>query len=142
MTDEPELLSRLVGGDLRTLLRLLDGSDVEELELELGDTKLAFQRDLADAARPAAAGAAVSEEQAAGTTVVAERVGFFHLPEGNQPQAGDHVRAGQVVGVIDSLNVPTPVPAPHAGRIDRVLVEDGQPVEYGQPLFVIAPEEG
>jgi acetyl-CoA carboxylase biotin carboxyl carrier protein len=142
VTDDPELLSRLVSGELRTLLRLLDGSDVEELELELGDTKLAFKRDLGAAAPATAAGISPSEEQSAGTTVVAERVGFFHFPEGNQPQAGDHVKVGQVVGVIDSLNVPTPVPAPHAGRIDQVLVEDGQPVEYGQPLLVIQAEEG
>ena len=76
--------------------------------------------------------------------VLAERVGFFHHPtEAEGPlKAGDRVAAGQVLGIIDSLSVPIPLQAARAGRVEEVLVEDGQPVEFGQPLFVLRPETG
>jgi biotin carboxyl carrier protein len=136
-----ELLARLIDGELRALLRLLDGSDVEELELEMGAVRFAFRRDLSDVAPSSAEPTAASDEDQAGTPLVAERVGFFHFPDAVRPQVGDSIKAGQVVGVIDSLNVPSPVAASLGGRIAQVLVDDGQPVEYGQPLLLIEPEE-
>jgi biotin carboxyl carrier protein len=74
------------------------------------------------------------------TFVVAERVGFFHYGGGNGAaplKVGDQVVSAQVLGVINSLSVSTPVPSPCSGVLDEVLVEEGQPVEYGQPLFVV-----
>lgn len=136
-------LERLVGGELRALLRMLDGSDVEELELEMGETRLAFRRDLSAVAAPEpSAEDSSSFEDQTGTPILAERVGFFHFPDTGGPRVGEQVKAGQVVGVIDSLNIPSPVAAPLAGRVEQVLVEHGQPVEYGQVLLVIAAEEG
>jgi acetyl-CoA carboxylase biotin carboxyl carrier protein len=51
--------------------------------------------------------------------------------------AGDEVTAGQAIGAIDSLGIPTNVDAPQAGTVEDVLVGDGSPVEYGQPLLVL-----
>ena len=144
MPDDREQLARLAGGELRELLRLLEGSDVEELELEVSGTKLYFKRDLAATAAPAATDGGADQAtppEPASTRLVAERVGFFHFPDGGAPRAGERVRADQVVGVVDSLNIASPVTTPSAGQIAEVLVEDGQPVEYGQLLFVIGPEE-
>ena len=76
--------------------------------------------------------------------VTAERVGFFRASghqAGPARRVGDRVAAGALLGAIDSLSVPIPVPAPCPGRIDEVLVEDGQAVEYGQPLFVLLLDE-
>ena len=139
---DDELLARLAGGELRELLSLLDGSSVEELELELAGTRLFVKR--RPSAEPPASDSHVSAAAAGSEAafVVAERVGFFHFPadRGQIPTVNDAVTAGQVLGVIDSLNVPIPVLAPSAGRLEEVLVEEGQPVEYGHPLFVILPE--
>ena len=50
---------------------------------------------------------------------------------------GDQVKAGQLVATIESLNVINEVETPIAGRFVEILVQEGQPVEYGQPLMVI-----
>ena len=145
MPSDQEILSRLAQGELRELLDLVGASDVEELELEISGTRLSLRR---APRQPARAALAVDLDAApgpvgAGTNfVVAELVGFFHElaePDGGPLRPGLRVRAGRVLGTIDSLNVPIPVTAPIAGRLVEVLVEDGQPVEYGQPLFLIEP---
>jgi len=79
--------------------------------------------------------------------VVAPLVGVFHSwakPKGKPVVVvGDHVKIGQMVGTIQSLNVISEVESPVAGRVAELLVLDGQPVEYGQPLVVIDTlEEG
>ena len=55
---------------------------------------------------------------------------------------GDRVKAGQLVGTIESLNVLNEVETSVAGRVVDVLVHDGQPVEYGQVLMTIESAEG
>ena len=147
MAGDRDALARLADGDLRELLGMVEGTDIEELELEVAGTRLFFKR-------PAAGGspqAPVAEKEPTPDSgrveadfVLAERVGFFHYPtDAEGPlKAGDRVAAGQVLGVIDSLSVPIPLQAARAGRVEEVLVEDGQPVEFGQPLFVVQPESG
>lgn len=145
MPSDQEILSRLAQGELRELLDLIGSSDVEELELEISGTRLSLRRAPGQLDRAALA---VGEHATPGPVgaetnfVVAELVGFFHHPaepDGGVARPGLRVRAGRVLGTIDSLNVPIPVTAPVAGRVVEVLVEDGQPVEYGQPLFLIEP---
>lgn len=141
---------------LRDLVRLLDRSEVSELEIKQsnGGTRLVLRKakapegssgqTLVPAALP------VSEEQATGPketkhTVVAPLVGVFHTwarPEGKALVAsGDQVKVGQRVGTIQSLNVLNEVESHIAGRISEILVHDGQPVEYGQPLMTIESVE-
>jgi biotin carboxyl carrier protein len=142
---DQEILSWLAQGELRELLDLVGASDVEELELEISGTRLSLRRAPRQSARaeltveePAAPGPVGAET----SFVVAEQVGFFHEPadsDGGVARPGLRIRAGQALGTIDSLNVPIPLTAPIAGRLVEVLVEDGQPVEYGQPLFLIEP---
>ena len=52
-------------------------------------------------------------------------------------QVGDTVEAGQTLMIVEAMKTMNPIPAPKAGRIVEILVEDGQPVEFGEPLVVI-----
>ncbi len=68
----------------------------------------------------------------------AGRVGIFR--EGKQPiGAGDRVSKGSPLGQIDSMRILNPILAEEGGTILEVRVEDGDPVEFGQELFVLAP---
>ncbi|THD65059.1 acetyl-CoA carboxylase biotin carboxyl carrier protein [Phenylobacterium sp.] len=98
----------------------------------------------APAAAPAAASAAVPDAapaRAAGEEVKSPMVGSVYLqPEpGAEPfvKVGDSVAAGQTLMIIEAMKTMNPIPAPKAGRILEILVEDGQPVEFGEPLAVI-----
>ena len=72
-------------------------------------------------------------------SVKAGLVGLFRASR--PPLAvGDSVREGQVVGQIEAMRLMNECFAPQAGSVVAILVEDGQPVEYGQPLFQIMPE--
>ena len=78
-----------------------------------------------------------------GRLVTAPTVGtFYRCPEpGSDPfvQVGDQVRPGQQVAIIEAMKLMLPVEADTAAVITQVLVEDGQSVEYGQPLFALDP---
>jgi biotin carboxyl carrier protein len=147
MAGDQEALARLADGELRELLGMVEGTDIEELELEVSGTRLFFKRPAARTS-PQAPGAEGEPTPGPGRArvdfILAERVGFFHYPtEAEGPlKPGDEVAAGQVLGVIDSLSVPIPLSSARAGRVEEVLVEEGQPVEFGQPLFVLQPELG
>ena len=54
-------------------------------------------------------------------------------------QEGDVVKDGQVLCIIEAMKLMNEIEAKVAGRIARVLVENGQPVEFGQPLFLVDP---
>jgi biotin carboxyl carrier protein len=141
VADDHQTLSRLADGELSELLRLVRNSDIEELELEVAGARLYLKRNPAPVtAEPLAFEDAPTASASGPDFVVSERVGFFHYPDGHRLNVGDEVADGQVLGAIDSLNVPTPVQAKCTGRIDEALVDEGQPVEFGQPLFVIQPE--
>ena len=75
-------------------------------------------------------------------TVSAEVVGIFHAAS-DLPEAGQPVTADRVLGYIESLKVPVPVRAGFEGRLVGQAVEDGQPVDFGETLFIIdsGPEE-
>ena len=53
-------------------------------------------------------------------------------------KVGDRVEKGQTLMIIEAMKVMNALPAPHAGTVGEILVEDGQPVEFGEPLMVIA----
>lgn len=97
---------------------------------------------LATAAAQDPLGQAESEE-APQSFIVARMVGLFHRgagpAEGGEPlvEVGDSVAEGQVVATIEALRKLTEVTSPVAGEITEVLVEDGEPVQYGQELFAV-----
>jgi acetyl-CoA carboxylase biotin carboxyl carrier protein len=70
-------------------------------------------------------------------------VGTCYLaPEPGAPafvKVGDSVKQGQTLLIIEAMKVMNPIRAPHGGTVMRVLVESGSPVEYGEPLIIVAP---
>ena len=99
------------------------------------------------AATGAAAGAAIAPAPAnadapAVGSVSSPMVGTAYLsPEPNAApfvKVGDRVSKGQAILIIEAMKVMNPIPAPHAGTVTQILVQDGQPVEFGEPLMVIA----
>ena len=138
---------------LQHLVRVLDSSDVSELEVRRVDegTRLVLRKVQA----PESSGHSIEDQFVLSASkavtaadpeetehkVVAPLVGTFHVwakPKGGALVAvGDRVKAGQLVGTIESLNVLNEVETTAAGRVVEIFVQDGQPVEYGQVLMTI-----
>jgi acetyl-CoA carboxylase biotin carboxyl carrier protein len=128
---------------LGELLRLLDGSDVEELEVEHAGARFLVRRDLSDAtpvtrvavARP------IPPPRADSFVITAPVVGVFRRNAGGKGEAildaGDGVMAGQVVGAVEAMGMLNRIQSERTGVVQEMLVRDGQPVEYGQPLLVV-----
>ena len=77
----------------------------------------------------------------AGDTVKSPMVGTAYLtPEPDAPnfvKVGDSVKAGQTLLIVEAMKVMNPITAPTAGTVQAILIENGQPVEYDQPLIVV-----
>ena len=90
---------------------------------------------------PAAASVAEAPPRAAGDAVTSPMVGTVYLQpqQGSDPfvKVGDKVQAGQTLFIVEAMKTMNPIPAPKGGRIVEILVEDAQPVEFGEPLAVI-----
>ena len=129
---------------LGELLRLLDGSDVEELEVEHRGARFVVRRDLSDAAEPVPR---VAVERPAplprndSFVITAPVVGVFRRNAGGTGEAildeGDAVIAGQIVGAVEAMGMLNRIQSERPGVVQEMLVRDGQPVEYGQPLLVV-----
>ena len=94
----------------------------------------------APAAAPAAP-AAAEEPAVTGTPVTSPMVGtFYRAPNpGAEPfvKVGDRVEVGQTLGIIEAMKLLNEIEAETAGVIKEICVENAQPVEFGQPLFII-----
>ncbi|MCA3734825.1 MAG: acetyl-CoA carboxylase, biotin carboxyl carrier protein, partial [Phenylobacterium sp.] len=93
----------------------------------------------ASAAEPAAA--APTPAPAAGDAVKSPMVGTVYLqPQPDAPsfvKVGDTVAEGQTLMIVEAMKTMNPIPAPRAGKILEILVLNGQPVEFGEPLAII-----
>ena len=140
---------------LKTLIDLVSESGVAELEITEGDDRVKIVNrvgaaPVAAAAPPAAAPAPAVAAEPAAAPVVAEdtrtinspMVGtFYRAPSpGAKPFAdvGQKVKAGDTVCIIEAMKLLNEIETEYDGVIKEILVENGQPVEFGQPLFVIA----
>ncbi len=141
---------------VRDLAALLDDTNLTEIEVEDGDRKIRVARKAANAAvayapapvaapvaAPAAAAPAPAEAAApaAANAVRSPIVGTAYLSAepGAAPFAavGSAVKAGDTVLIVEAMKVMNAITAPSAGTVKAVLVDNGQPVEYDQPLIVI-----
>ena len=137
---------------IRELAALLKETDLSEIEIETDDLKLRVARQMAQAvsvavpssapAAPAAAGApAAGGGDVPAGSVTSPMVGTTYLsPEpGAAPfvQVGASVSKGQTLMIVEAMKTMNNIPAPRAGTVTKVLVEDGQPVEFGEPLMII-----
>jgi acetyl-CoA carboxylase biotin carboxyl carrier protein len=125
------------------LITVLEGTDLSELVVEHGPFSLRIERQLPDvtAAIQASAVSVAAPEEIIPIPMVlrSPQVGTFYVsaePKG-EPflHIGDTVEQGQVIGLIEAMKLISEVEAESTGVVRRVLVEDGHPVEYGQPLF-------
>jgi acetyl-CoA carboxylase biotin carboxyl carrier protein len=136
---------------IRKLAKLLKETGLTEIEFETDDARIRVSAGSSGpviaaapvAAAPAAAltPAPASDAPAAGS-VSSPMVGTAYLsPEPNAAafvKVGDRVAKGQTILIIEAMKVMNPIPAPHAGTVTQILVQDGQPVEFGEPLMVVA----
>lgn len=141
---------------LRRLAAILEDTGLTEIEVEAGDHRMRVAKAPAPVqaaaplpaampgAMPGAAPAAASAPCAvaeSGHTVASPMVGTAYLASepGAKPfvQVGDSVAEGQTLLIIEAMKVMNTLPAPRAGRVVRIHVQDGQPVEFGEPLLVL-----
>ncbi|MCS6762908.1 MAG: acetyl-CoA carboxylase biotin carboxyl carrier protein [Candidatus Protistobacter heckmanni] len=136
---------------LKTLIDLVAESDISELEVTEGEGKVRIVKSaptqMIAAAPMAAAPAAAPAESAApaaqaGHVVKSPMVGTFYraASPGAAPfvNVGDTVKEGQVLCIIEAMKLLNEIEADKAGVIKEIPAENGQAVEYGQSLFVIA----
>ena len=144
---------------VRELAQLVADTDLSEIEVEDGDRKIRVARQISAAPiayaapaplAPAAAAPAAAVTEAApaapvedlSNAVKSPMVGTAYLqPEPGSPPykaVGDTVKEGETVLIVEAMKVMNAITAPRGGTLTKVLVENGQPVEYDQPLFVIA----
>ena len=130
---------------LKTLIDLVSESGVAELEITEGEDHVRIvNRPTVSAAPvvPAAAPAPAQDAaQAALPTITSPMVGtFYRAPSpGAAPfiEVGDTVKKGQVIGIIEAMKLLNEVEADKDGVVQAFAAENGQPVEYGQPLVIL-----
>jgi acetyl-CoA carboxylase biotin carboxyl carrier protein len=127
---------------IRKLAQLLKETGLTEIEFEKEGARIRVNAGGTVAAAAAAPAAAASPDAPAAGSVSSPMVGTAYLsPEPNAAafvKVGDRVAKGQTILIIEAMKVMNPIPAPHAGTVTQILVQDGQPVEFGEPLMVIA----
>ncbi|BAL77187.1 acetyl-CoA carboxylase biotin carboxyl carrier protein [Bradyrhizobium cosmicum] len=141
---------------VRELALLLDETSLTEIEIERAGLRLRVARNIsvaatmpapmahtapvaiATAAAPAAAAPDLSKHPGAVTSPMVGTA--YWAPEpGAKPfiEVGSKVSVGQTLLIIEAMKTMNQIPSPRAGTVTQILVEDGQPVEYGEPLVII-----
>jgi acetyl-CoA carboxylase biotin carboxyl carrier protein len=150
---------------LKTLIELVETSGIAELEIQEGEERVRITRALASATQtvmlqppppqaapmggvPVATAPAPAEIPRAappspeGHVVKSPMVGTFYrsASPGAKPfvEVGDTVEIGDALCIVEAMKLMNEIEADAAGTVKAILVENGQPVEFGQPLFVIA----
>jgi acetyl-CoA carboxylase biotin carboxyl carrier protein len=136
---------------IRELALLLDETSLTEIEIERAGLRVRVARNVSIAAAMPAPAATVVSAQAA-ISPVSDLAGHpgvvpspmvgtaYWSPEpGAKPfiEVGTKVSAGQTLLIIEAMKTMNQIPSPRAGTVTQILVEDGQPVEFGQPLVII-----
>lgn len=151
---------------VRELAELLSSNQLTEIEVEDGDRRIKVKREAPTvvaaapaahsfAAAPAAAAPALSAppmhgkedigqpaaEEVSGETIKSPMVGTAYLsPEPGAKafiEVGNPVKAGDTLLIVEAMKVMNPITAPAGGVIKKIMISDGQPVEFDQPLLII-----
>ena len=149
MADKKSILDQ---GLIRELAELLTETGLTEIEIVRDDTRIRVARNVSVTAAPqmmAPAAAPVAAVAAAAPVSDTNHPGAVHSPmvgtafrapePGGRPyiDIGDQVRQGDTVLIIEAMKTMNQIPAPRSGKVVKILVEDGQPVEFGEPLLII-----
>ncbi|MCP3870988.1 MAG: acetyl-CoA carboxylase biotin carboxyl carrier protein [Gammaproteobacteria bacterium] len=139
---------------VKKLIELLEESDVAEIEIHEGEESVRISRGTATApiAAPAPVIAAppppaappvveTKEPEFTGHQIISPMVGtFYRSPSPGTKsfvEEGQHINVGDTLCIIEAMKILNQIESDKAGTLARVLVENGQPVEYNQPLFII-----
>jgi acetyl-CoA carboxylase biotin carboxyl carrier protein len=146
---------------LKTLIELVETSGIAELEIQEGEERVRITRAIAPSAQtvmvhapaphapvvatPAATAAAAlvaeAPEEPAGHVVKSPMVGTFYraASPGAKPfvDIGDAVKEGDTLCIVEAMKLMNEIEADATGIVKAVLAENGQPVEFGQPLFLL-----
>jgi acetyl-CoA carboxylase biotin carboxyl carrier protein len=145
---------------VKKLIELLESSDIAEIEIKEGEEAVRISRNSKFAApqmhayapapapmaapSPAAAPAAAEESPSKtlhGNVVKSPMVGtFYRSPSPSSPvfvEVGQHVKVGDAICIVEAMKMMNQIEADHSGVVEAILVEDGEPVEYDQPLITI-----
>jgi acetyl-CoA carboxylase biotin carboxyl carrier protein len=138
---------------IRELALLLDETNLTEIEIERAGLRVRVARNISiNAAMPATMAAAPAMALAAAPAAVADiakhpgvvpspMVGtaYWASEPGAKPfiEVGTKVSVGQTLLIIEAMKTMNQIPSPRAGTVTQILVEDGQPVEFGEPLVII-----
>ena len=143
---------------IRELALLLDETSLTEIEIERAGLRVRVARNISVAASmpanylpaaPLAASAAAAAAAPAAVADMAKHPGVVPSPmvgtaywspePGAKPfiEVGTKVSAGQTLLIIEAMKTMNQIPSPRAGTVTQILVEDGQPVEFGEPLVII-----
>jgi acetyl-CoA carboxylase biotin carboxyl carrier protein len=141
---------------IRELALLLDETSLTEIEIERAGLRVRVARNISiAAAMPPQAAAVVSAKgapaigAAAPASDLANHPGVVPSPmvgtaywspePGAKPfiEVGSKVSAGQTLLIIEAMKTMNQIPSPRAGTVTQILIEDGQPVEFGEPLVII-----
>ncbi|MCW8956762.1 MAG: acetyl-CoA carboxylase biotin carboxyl carrier protein [Gammaproteobacteria bacterium] len=145
---------------IKKLIELLDESGVAEIEIKEGEESVRISRQMAAMAAPAqqmyaapaaapapaastapAAAEAPVEEEISGHKINSPMVGtFYRSPSPGTPEftaVGKHVSEGDTLCIIEAMKILNQIEADRSGVVKAILVENGQPVEFGQTMFII-----
>jgi acetyl-CoA carboxylase biotin carboxyl carrier protein len=141
---------------LKTLIELVESSGIGELEIQEGEERVRITRAAAPgvhnvmshaaspvtvAAAAAPAAAPVAPEQPEGHVVKSPMVGTFYRSASPGAKAfvdvGDSVQQGDTLCIIEAMKLMNEIESDKSGVVKAILAENGQPVEFGQPLVVI-----
>ena len=141
---------------VRALATLLEETGLSEIEYAVGDRRIRVARNVSISAQAAPVAAAPAPAVApaadpapatpapAGAhpgTVKSPMVGTAYLSStpGAKPfvAAGDQIAAGDTLLIVEAMKVMNPIISPRAGKVTQIMVENGQPVEFDQPLVIV-----
>lgn len=141
---------------IRKLLEIVQAHDISEIEIKEGDTNIRITKQkepvimqapaqqvvqqAAPAAAPAAAAASAPAEES-GYVVKSPMVGTFYTAPAPDAEpfvkVGGHVSVGDTLCIIEAMKIMNPIESEVSGTVKKILVQNAEPVEFGQPLFVI-----
>jgi acetyl-CoA carboxylase biotin carboxyl carrier protein len=140
---------------VRNLAELLNETGLTEIEVQSGTQRVRVSRGATAVAGPAVVTAAPAATAPRAAAIEASEVNFNNHPgaitspmvgtayRSPEPDArpfvdvGDSVKVGQTVLIVEAMKTMNAIPATKSGKVTHVLVEDGMPVEFGQPLVVV-----
>jgi acetyl-CoA carboxylase biotin carboxyl carrier protein len=144
---------------IKKLIELIEDSDIAEIEIKEGEESVRLSRNspaaplamaapaaiaapgAAPAAAPAEAAPANEPEQYSGHVIHSPMVGTFYRSASPGAKAfvevGQSISTGQTMCIIEAMKILNQIESDASGTVTQILVENGEPVEYNQPLFVI-----